>query len=202
MSATIKVFCIGFHKTGTTSLAKALKELGYTVTGPNAVRDPNISQNVYDVAFPLVEKFDAFQDNPWPLLFRELDERYPNSKFILTVRRPEDWIRSQVKHFGTDVTPMRQWIYGVGSPEGNEAVYVERFELHNREVLSYFQDRSDDLLVMDLAAGDGWEKLCPFLGKEIPEISFPHANKAEDRSGSRWRRRIPLRSSLKSRRGG
>jgi hypothetical protein len=30
-----KVFGIGFHKTATTSLAKALSYLGYRVTGPN-----------------------------------------------------------------------------------------------------------------------------------------------------------------------
>jgi UDP-N-acetylmuramate-alanine ligase len=38
-----KVFCIGFHKTGTTSLAVALKTLGYRVTGPNGVHDPDIA---------------------------------------------------------------------------------------------------------------------------------------------------------------
>ena len=29
--------------------------------------------------------------------------------------------------------------------------------------------------------GDGWEKLCPFLGVDIPKISFPHANKSSER---------------------
>src|SRR5215472_9937783 len=36
-----KVFGIGFHKTATTSLAKALSYLGYRVTGPNWVDNPN-----------------------------------------------------------------------------------------------------------------------------------------------------------------
>ncbi len=36
-----KVFCIGFHKTGTSSLAVALKTFGYRVTGPNGVNNPN-----------------------------------------------------------------------------------------------------------------------------------------------------------------
>lgn len=108
---TAKVFCIGFHKTGTTSLGLALRELGYSVTGPNGIRDPNISQNVYDMAFRIVEQYDAFQDNPWPILYRELDDRYPKSKFILTLRSSESWIRSQVRHFGTQRTPMRAWIW-------------------------------------------------------------------------------------------
>ena len=31
----MKIFCIGFHKTGTKSLGLALGILGYKVTGPN-----------------------------------------------------------------------------------------------------------------------------------------------------------------------
>lgn len=185
-----KVFCIGFHKTGTTSLGRALREFGYSVTGPNGVRDPNIRHNVYPMAYRLAERFDAFQDNPWPVLYRQMDQRYPSSKFILTVRAPDLWIRSQVRHFGTKTTPMREWIYGLGCPEGNEAAYVKRFEQHNRDVVSYFSERRDDFLVMALADGDGWEKLSPFLGKKAPSIPFPHSNKANSRETEKkpWRR--------------
>lgn len=184
-----KVFCIGFHKTGTSSLGSALKILGYSVTGPNGVRDPNISSNVYAMAYELVERYDAFQDNPWPLLYRDLDKRYPGSKFILTLRQPEQWIRSQVRHFGTRETPMRRWIYGKGSPEGNEAIYLERFEAHNTEVLSYFRDRPNDLLVMDVTSFDGWPQLCSFLDVAIPPVPFPHANSADKRMDNS----VPLR---------
>lgn len=48
---------------------------------------------------------------------------------------------------------MRKWIYGAGSPLGNEAIYIRRFEAHNAEVLEYFRRRPNDLLVMRLAAG-------------------------------------------------
>jgi hypothetical protein len=34
---------------------------------------------------------------------------------------------------------------------------------------------------MTLAAGDGWEKLCPFLGFPVPETPFPRANTASER---------------------
>lgn len=177
----MKIFCIGFHKTGTTSLKAALKTLGYRVTGPNGMNDPDIASNVYSMADALVSQYDAFQDNPWPVIYRELDEKYPDSKFILTTRRPESWIRSQVKHFGRLETPMRKWIYGAGCPESNEEIYVKRYENHYREVMDYFRDRPNDLLVLDLAKGDGWEKLCAFLGKDIPNKPFPHANKARPR---------------------
>lgn len=173
-----KVFCIGFHKTGTTSMKVALETLGYRVTGPNGVRDPEIGKNVLSMASELVQRFDAFQDNPWPVLYRELDRRYPGSKFILTLRDEESWIRSQVRHFGQNETPMRKWIYGVGCPAGNEKAYLERFNRHNDEVVKYFADRPNDFLVMDLASGDGWSKLCPFLGLDIPREPFPHVNRA------------------------
>ena len=173
-----KVFCIGFHKTGTTSLAVALRMLGYRVTGPNGTKDPEIADKVHTMADRLAHEYDAFQDNPWPVLYREMDEKWPGSKFILTRRSADAWIRSQVKDFGLRETPMRRWIYGVGCPEGNEEIFVARYERHNREVLQYFRQRPDDLLLLDLPRGDGWPELCGFLQCAIPDAPFPHANRA------------------------
>jgi Sulfotransferase domain len=177
----MKVFCIGFHKTGTTSLGRALELLGYRVVGATGVNDPDIGEHVHALADQMLERYDAFQDNPWPLIYRYLDERCPGSKFILTVRSPEAWIRSQVEHFGLTETPMRQWIYGAGCPQGHEELYLRRFRSHGEEVRRYFAERPRDLLVMDLARGDGWEQLCPFLGVAVPAVEFPFANKAGDR---------------------
>lgn len=175
-----KVFCIGFHKTGTTSLEVALRRLGYRVTGSFGTRDPDIADKVHELAYAKVAEFDAFEDNPWPVLYKELDERFPGSKFILTRRPAASWIRSQVKDFASTETPMRRWIYGenAGCPEGNEEIYVARYERHNSEVLDYFKDRSGDLLVMDIPQDAGWTRLCEFLGHEVPSEPFPHANKA------------------------
>ncbi len=44
------------------------------------------------------------------------------------------------------------------------------------KIKNYFKDRPDDLLVMNICDGDGWEVLCPFLDKPIPAVSFPHLN--------------------------
>ena len=176
-----KIFCIGFHKTGTSSLALALERLGYRVTGPNGVHDPEIARNVLPMVQRLVSEFDAFQDNPWPIVYRHLDQAYPGSKFILTLREPSAWLRSAVNHFGAEETPMRKWIYGVGAPRGHEDVYLRRYTGHNAEVMQHFRDRPQDLLVMDLARGDGWPELCSFLGRDVPDVPFPHANQAEVR---------------------
>ena len=64
-----KVFCVGFHKTGTKSLGAALATLGYRVAGPRGTLDPQIATNALPLALRLAGDFDAFQDNPWPILF-------------------------------------------------------------------------------------------------------------------------------------
>ena len=177
----MKVFCIGFHKTGTTSLAQALTQLGLKVTGPNGVKDPDIAENALPMARELAHQFDAFQDNPWPILYRELYADFPDAHFILTYREPKAWINSQVRHFGEQKTPMREWIYGVGCPAGNESVYLKRYQKHNQDVAAFFKKQRKQLLIMNLAKGDGWEKLCPHLGFDVPSQPFPHANQAESR---------------------
>jgi Sulfotransferase domain len=184
-----KVFCIGFHKTGTSSLRDALGLLGYRVTGPNGTRDPDIATNLESMVDELAETFDAFQDNPWPLVYRRMDARYPGSKFILTVRDEASWIESNAAHFADTDTPMRTLIYGVGHPRGNEEIYVERMRRHNAEVREYFRDRPDDLLVMDVATNADWPTLSGFLGLPIPPVPFPHAQ-------SRRRREVRERGLL------
>jgi len=176
-----KVFGIGFHKTGTTSLARALRALGYRVAGPFGVHDDSIAETAVARAVATAAEWDAVQDNPWPIVFRDLDAAFPGSRFILTIRDADRWLNSVVKHFGGSVTPMRTWIYGVGDPVGSETVYRDRYERHNREVLEYFADRPDDLLVFRLADGDGWEELCSFLGVAVPDEPFPHANARQER---------------------
>jgi hypothetical protein len=34
---------------------------------------------------------------------------------------------------------------------------------------------------MDLSSGDGWEKLCPFLGATAPDEPFPRINSTAQR---------------------
>jgi hypothetical protein len=179
-----KVFCVGFHKTGTTSMREALEALGYRVAGHFGADDPEIRSHALPQALEIAKRYSAFQDNPWPLLYRDLDRHFPGSRFVLTLRDPQRWIESVVGHFGDETTPMREWIYGPGAPRGHEELYLERFERHNREVREYFAARGGDLLEMDIGAGDGWEPLCAFLDRPLPGIPFPHTNAAQQRSSS------------------
>lgn len=172
-----KVIGIGFHKTGTSTLGTVLKKLGYKVTGSRPELAKYLINNDLESVFKKARKYDAFQDNPWPLLYKEFDKRYPNSKFILTIRDEEKWIKSAVNYFNTRDSEMRNWIYGAGHPKSNEKVYLERYRAHNKEVLEYFKDRKEDLLIVNWENGDDWESICDFLNKPIPEKPFPHTNK-------------------------
>lgn len=173
-----KVFGIGFHKTGTKSLANALRHLGYKVTGPNNTRDLEIKDKLVSIATRISHQYDGFQDNPWPLVYREMDCLHTDAKFILTLRDPDQWIRSAVKYFGSETTVMRQLIYGAkfGSPVGNETHYKRCMLTHNNAVIDYFCDRPDKLLMLDICGGDGWGKLVSFLNCQSPDVPFPKEN--------------------------
>lgn len=176
-----KVFCVGFQKTGTTSLQYALSLLGYRVAGVFSVRDLQEFSQVRERALELAMRFDAAGDNPWAVLFRDLDARFPGSKFILTMRDPERWYESVCKHFGSSSTKLRQWIYGAASPIGNRAAYVNRLQRHAFEVRSYFAGREADFMEFDVFSGDGWNRLCSFLVKPVPKRDFPELNTASMR---------------------
>lgn len=177
MGSQGKIIGVGFQKTGTSTLGQALELLGYEVCGVQWELAESLIKGDMGKIWELADCYEAFQDNPWPLLFREMDQRYPGSRFILTMREEDRWIRSVTDHLGKNSNRMREYIYeGYGSPKGNEERYLERYRRHNKEVQDYFEERPDDLLIMNFEAGDGWDKLCAFLGHEIPDASFPHAN--------------------------
>lgn len=196
MAQRPKVFCIGFQKTGTTSLYAALTRLGWR-TAAVVGRDLSAEElraQAKDLCIETARRFDAAEDMPWPLFFRDLDAAFPGSKFILTLRESESWYRSVLDHFGATPDEMHKFVYGDGAaaPAGNRDAYLGVYETHNAAVLDYFRDRPKDLLVMDLAAGDGWRKLASFLGVAAPDEPFPQRNRRADRRSLayRLRRRI------------
>ena len=171
-----KIICVGFHKTGTTSIGSALEILGYSVVGARIDLADLCAKKKFNKVLSIMDYFDACQDNPWPLLYKELDHKYPGSRFILTLRPSEDWFQSALNHFGDRKTSMRKWIYGLPSVSGNKKIFIERIEQHNSEVKKWFVDRPNSLLELNITNGDGWEKLCPFLNKPIPSRLFPYLN--------------------------
>jgi GT2 family glycosyltransferase len=181
-----RIFGIGMHKTGTTSLHGALKILGYDSahwTTPRWARDVWEEMRQHGRS-PTLEKSYAACDLPITLLYRELDKAYPGSKFILTVRDEVDWLRSVQAHWGKHnqwrsswdndcfTHRMHQIVYGMR--EFDAVTFLQRYRQHNAEVREYFKDRPGDL--MEMPIGSGWETLCGFLGNEIPAVEYPRMN--------------------------
>lgn len=210
MADSQKIFGIGFHKTGTASLAQALRLLGYRVVhgivinGPKGVTiaPPVTTEKILPFALARMNEVDAACDNPWPLLFREMDTAFPGSKFILTTRETHDWIKSIQRHFADRESEALRWIYGVPRLKGHEAHCVRVYDSHNKAVRAHFAHRPNDLLQMDFGTGEGWKRLAPFLGRPIPEVPFPHDNTADERErkhNSAWRRfKSAIRSAFAS----
>jgi hypothetical protein len=172
-----RIFCVGWHKTGTTTLGTALIELGYSVLGCRLDMVHPLSRGDVRTALEIAEDFDALQDVPWAALYPELDARFPGSRFILLERDESSWLKSAKRHFGETHIPLHEWLYGEGCLIGNEKIYLERYRAHNSEVRAYFNNRSNDLLVMNLERGYQWDELCQFLGESVPLRPFPHSNK-------------------------
>lgn len=171
-----KVFCIGFQKTGTTSIGKALRILGHTVSDVREFAGLQDASEIFERAVEVSKRYDAFQDNPWPVFYRQMDSMYPGSKFILTVRDPASWIESVMDQFRGRERAMLNFVYGISKPDGHEDQFVETMLNHNREVQSHFSERPDDLLVLDMEQGFGWPRLCGFLNVPEPDAPFPHLN--------------------------
>jgi GT2 family glycosyltransferase len=189
-----RVFGLGLAKTGTSSLHAAMAHLGYRAVhhGP-----PEMRRAIADARSegrPMLSavdpELDAFCDiEDVNRGYAALDRDYPGSKFILTVRDVESWVASRIRH-----VEHNRALRDAGRPHGDfldvdvDGWLAER-EAHHAEVLAHFAGRPDDLLVIDLCAGQGWERLAPFLGWErIPERPFPWENRGgapEDRDAGR-----------------
>ena len=185
-----KIFVIGSNKTGTTSLTKSLNMLGYNVCpeycySPNSNILRNFQLGNYEKLFYLVNQYDAFEDRPWNHtdFYKLLDNKYPNSKFILTIRDTDKWVNS-VKKWGNKIglvnpkfyTIVSQTCYGVDDYLSNEDIMMSKYNERNLEIIDYFKDKNN-LLIINVEDGVGWEKLCPFLKCKTPNKPFPHLNK-------------------------
>lgn len=193
-----RVFGVGMNKTGTSSLGRALRQLGVVpLAGPKLAQRAGLvtalfERGDYEPALRYARMYRAFEDRPWNVweMYRLLDERYPGSRFVLTRRDPESWWRS-----------VRRWITvtkpGIGeryrqhlrAASLREADMLEAYARFNQEICDYFAGR-DDFQVLDIEAGDGWETLSRFLALPVPDGSFPHANRQSYEAGDaeRFRR--------------
>jgi hypothetical protein len=148
----------------------------------------------------LLKGYEATVDWPACNFYEEFLHRYPDAKVILTVRDPERWYESarQTIYYIRHAFPtwlellvprmrvfsrMLDRVIWDGTFHGkfeDKAYAIEVFNRFNERVQRVVP--AERLLVFQIQ--DGWEPLCAFLGRPVPEGQpFPHRNdSAEFRS--------------------
>ena len=182
-----RIFGIGAHKTATTSLHEAFHILGLDSAHWES---PHWARNIWHEMHSegrsrTLEAHYCLCDFPIPALFKELDQAYPGSKFVLTLRDEAKWIRSVERHWIRYKTTewdkdafsneMHTAFYGI--EEFDAEVMLNRYRQHTREVLAHFEHRPEDLLIMHMDTNPGWDALCAFINRPVPEVCYPNAFK-------------------------
>ena len=197
----LEVVGAGFGRTGTMSLKLALERLGYQKTyhmfevfgHPEHVPEWSKASRGEPVDWDaMFVGYKAAVDWPACNFWRELAEHYPASKVILTTRDPEKWFQS------IHTTIYANTVEAKASSDANERargrwadeiVWQRVFDgrLHDKaHVLDVLRRHEAEvkatipparLLVFD--AAQGWEPLCAFLGKPVPDEPYPRVNTSE-----------------------
>ncbi|XP_078362900.1 uncharacterized protein LOC144647031 [Oculina patagonica] len=199
----MKIICAGFQKTGTKSIAKALRHLGFTVFDWEE-QTFDFMDHWVDVfqngAKPDVKRVyqnaDAAVDMPVYFFYEEILEAFPDCKVILSEREEDSWVKSWARQleslkqrgskFAAMLSPTVRKMNYIGGSYFNATfgshnpkstyVFRKRYRIHNHRVKSIVP--ADKLLVYNVK--QGWKPLCDFLECDVPTVPFPHENiKAE-----------------------
>ena len=193
---TLKVVGTGLGRTGTKSMQTALQMLGF---GPchhmvEVFAHPESMSDWIDAAEgrPNWEKiFTGYQsvvDYPGAAFWRQLTAHYPRAKVLHTVRDPDLWFDStQATIFnpGNDAARgaddlrgrfFASWMGPIRPHLADRAFMTDHFRRHTEAVVAAIP--AERLLVYEV--GEGWDRLCPFLGVPVPEEPYPSENSRED----------------------
>jgi hypothetical protein len=138
-----KYFVIGFNKTATKTFHNLFLQNNLTShhNGKQVLNKPL----KYNTKWPNIDSYECFSDNGNFQDYRLLDTKYPNSIFILNLRRLDEWLISRFKHgLRGDYEPARlctkekckKWIYN------REEFY--------KKILDYFKDKPDKLIIVSI----------------------------------------------------
>lgn len=161
-----KVFCVGINKTGTVSLNYAFEVLGF-----KSIHDAEHSRE----QMALLKQGDASAFSEYECytegrLWEDIEllvEKFPDANFILTTREKESWIQSRIVHvLSNRVTddPTKTW-----RDIDTVAWDAEYDETHERVRKAVPKNR-----LLEWTTSNQWESLCKFLGKDVPNHTFPH----------------------------
>ena len=101
MKISFKVFIIGLSKTGTTSMAAALSMLNYKVKDYNFTQINKIANKSFTKGD--LKNIDAAGDITVVSCYKMLDAMFPGSKFILTYREMNSWLKSAEFNFTKEI---------------------------------------------------------------------------------------------------
>jgi hypothetical protein len=141
----------------------------------------------------LYEGYDAAADFTDAAFYKEMLAKYHDAKVILTERSAESWFKSVqniiFKAISVKVDPSdpqyelselsKTLIFDglMKDPKNfdNEELFTKMYLDHNAEVKRLVP--TEKLYIMQL--GEGWEGLCKFFRKDIPDVQYPNINSAE-----------------------
>jgi len=187
-----KVFCIGLHKTGTTTLAHFFRKHGFLSSHSTSWINKGWKLNLYDFFSDGGSHFDGVNELNYEMLY----EKYPKSKFILQTRDTEKWVVSKLKHAGWDENTIVEaddenmikhefWRY-------KSYLTIRKFIEHKfnyeKKLTSFFEKNdSSRLIKVDITNKNTQEKvlssLVEFIGlNSSQKISFPHSNKHKNKT--------------------
>jgi len=126
--------------------------------------------------------YAASVDFPACVVYAELMEAYPEAKVLLTVRAPErayERMRTIYKISTGPESPFPAELRDVFDTFVWKGIFGGAFEDRGRALAAYrsWDDEvkarvpEERLLVYDV--DDGWEPLCVFLGRDVPDEPFP-----------------------------
>lgn len=175
----MKIIGAGLNKTGTKTLRYHLIQWGFEHRSYELDAFQQFQAGKIDELLDSMEDYDSFEDWPWPLMFREIDERFPDAKFILTTRRSADvWYTSLCK-MAVRMGPLNDFekhIYGYSMPQGRKAQHQKYYNRHNATVTDHFANRPEKLLQLCWEDGGTAEQLAGFLDLEGVDTKPRHMN--------------------------
>ena len=193
----IEVIGAGFSRTATFSLKFALEHLGFApchhFSEIFAGGQRKVSQWLEVIAGrpdweAVFDGFHATVDTPACNYWRELADHYPDAKVVLTVHDPGSWFESASETIFSDRlqgsltgSPMGALMEGAilgvsGGPITDRAFMTSWFQRRNQEVI----DTLPPERVLVFSPQDGWEPLCAFLERPVPECRFPRVNRRDE----------------------
>lgn len=166
---TPKVFGIGLSDSSAVSLSDVLTEATYRCAGFDDLRRLGLD-DWWDGDFSrdYLAGFDAAVGIPVSTMFRELDVRYPGSKFVLidsaddlSASEPPDGVNERHRLSAFDELA-RVAAFGYRSNDAN--VWSYRIRRHRRDVTGYFATRPEQIFISDGLDGKSMDGLREFLG--------------------------------------